>query len=128
MQEKNGKKDKDIIYVHYLLMTQVLIRLQTLKNIIQTEHIYMANRAWKSGGPRLRLPNQHPVIHSSHCGSSEDKVPVDEIYGCLILTLYMLFFRENINLYLHFMSFLHTNKTQVVEIPPRVRQGPAYTT
>ena len=34
----------------------------------------------------------------------------------------------NINLYLHFMSFLHTNKTQVVEIPPRVRQGPTYST
>ena len=27
-----------------------------------------------------------------------------------------------------FMSFPHTNKTQVVEIPPRVRQGPAYST
>ena len=26
------------------------------------------------------------------------------------------------------MSFLHTNKTQVVEIPPRVRQGPTYST
>ena len=38
------------------------------------------------------------------------------------------FFRVNINMYLHFMSFLRTNKTQVVEIPPRVRQGPAYTT
>ena len=38
------------------------------------------------------------------------------------------FFRGNINIYLHFMSFLHTNKTQVVEIPPRVRQGPAYST
>ena len=38
------------------------------------------------------------------------------------------FFRVNINIYLHFMSFLHTNKTQVVEIPPRVRQGPAYST
>ena len=38
------------------------------------------------------------------------------------------FFRENINIYLHFMSFLHANKTQVVEIPPRVRQGPAYST
>ena len=36
-------------------------------------------------------------------------------------------FRVNINIYLHFMSFLCTNKTQVVEIPPRVRQGPAYT-
>ena len=38
------------------------------------------------------------------------------------------FFRVNINMYLHFMSFLRTHKTQVVEIPPRVRQGPAYTT
>ena len=39
-----------------------------------------------------------------------------------------IFFRENINIYSHFMSFLHTYKTQVVEIPPRVRQGPAYST
>ena len=31
-------------------------------------------------------------------------------------------------LYLHFMSFLHTNKTQVIEIPPQVRQGPTYST
>ena len=38
------------------------------------------------------------------------------------------FFRENINIYSHFMSFLHINKTQVVEIPPWVRQGPAYST
>ena len=38
------------------------------------------------------------------------------------------FFRGNINIYLHFMSFLHTNKTQVVEIHPWVRQGPAYST
>ena len=38
------------------------------------------------------------------------------------------FFRENINIYLHLLSFLHTNKTQLVEIPPRVRQGPACST
>ena len=38
------------------------------------------------------------------------------------------FFRVNINMYLHSMSFLRTNETQVVEIPPWVRQGPAYTT
>ena len=31
----------------------------------------------------------------------------------------------NMNIYLHLMSFLHTNKTQVVEIPPRVGQVPA---
>ena len=47
---------------------------------------------------------------------------------CSINPLHAIFFRENINIYLHFMSFLHTNKTQVVEIPPRVRQGPAYST
>ena len=38
------------------------------------------------------------------------------------------FFGEKINIYLHFMSFLHTNKTQIVEMPPRVKQGPAYST
>ena len=46
----------------------------------------------------------------------------------IINPLRAIFFRENINIYLHFMSFLHTNKTQVVEIPPRVRQEPAYST
>ena len=46
----------------------------------------------------------------------------------IINPLHVIFFRENINIYLHFMSFLHSNKTQVVEIPPRVRQGPAYPT
>ena len=34
--------------------------------------------------------------------------------------LFAKFFRLNINIYLYFVSFLHTNKTQVVEIPPRV--------
>ena len=32
--------------------------------------------------------------------------------------LHAKFLRENINMYLHFMSFLHTDKTQVAEIPP----------
>ena len=42
--------------------------------------------------------------------------------------LHAKFFRENINIYLHFMSFLHIDKTQVVEIPRWIRQGPAYST
>ena len=49
--------------------------------------------------------------------------------GCLQFNpLCAKFLRENINIYLHFMSFLHIDKTQVVEIPPWVRQGPAYST
>ena len=39
-----------------------------------------------------------------------------------LLTLYVLYFKENIKMYLHFISFLHTDTTQVVEIIPCVRQ------
>ena len=42
--------------------------------------------------------------------------------------LHAKFFRGNINIYLHFMSFLRTNKTQIVEVPPRIREGPVYST
>ena len=42
--------------------------------------------------------------------------------------LHAKFFRRNKNIYLHFMSFLHIDMTQVVEILPQVRQGPTYST
>ena len=32
------------------------------------------------------------------------------------------FFKGNINIYLHFVSFLHIDTTQVVEILPEIRQ------
>ena len=38
------------------------------------------------------------------------------------------FFRENMNIYLHFVSFLHIDTTQVVEILPQIRQQPTYST
>ena len=38
------------------------------------------------------------------------------------------FFRGNINIYLHFVSFLHITTTQVVEILPQIRQEPTYST
>ena len=38
------------------------------------------------------------------------------------------FFRSNINIYSHFVSFLHIDTTQVVEILPQVRQEPTYST
>ena len=42
----------------------------------------------------------------------------DRLYQQSVNPLRAKFFRENINIYSHFMSFLHINKTQVVEIPP----------
>ena len=38
------------------------------------------------------------------------------------------FFRGNINIYLHFVSFLHIDATQVVEILPQVKQEPTHST
>ena len=37
-------------------------------------------------------------------------------------------FRGNINMYLHVMSLVHIDMTQLVEILPGVRQGPTYST
>ena len=38
------------------------------------------------------------------------------------------FFRGNINIYLHFVSFPHIDATQVFEILPQIRQEPTYST
>ena len=38
------------------------------------------------------------------------------------------FFRGNINIYSHFVSFLHIDTAQVVEILPQIRQEPTYST
>ena len=36
------------------------------------------------------------------------------------------FFRGNINIYLHLMSFIHIDLTQVLKILPQIREGPVY--
>ena len=46
----------------------------------------------------------------------------------LINPLRAAFFRDNINIYLYFMSLLHIDMTQVFKILPQVRSGPAYST
>ena len=49
--------------------------------------------------------------------------------GWLVLTpLHAKFFRGNKNIYVHFMSFLQIDMTQVIETLPQVRQELAYCT
>ena len=46
-----------------------------------------------------------------------------------VLTLYVLnFYRGNVNIYLHFVSFLHIDAMQEVEILLQIRQRPTYST
>ena len=76
------------------------------------------------------LPPRYEVNPNSHKQTSviyNDLNPINN-HMFHINSLRANFFRVNINIYLHFMTFLHINKTQLVEIPPRVRQGPAYST
>ena len=63
------------------------------------------------------------LLHWSHECSSGDQTS-----KCLINPLRAKFFRGNINIYSHFVSFLHIDMTQVVEILPQVRQEPTYST
>ena len=41
---------------------------------------------------------------------------------------YAKLFRGNIYIYLHFVSYLHIDMMQVVEILPQIRQEPTYST
>ena len=61
------------------------------------------------------------------CWTSEAKDYFSQ--GHELLALYVLkFFRGSIKMYLHFMSFLHIDMTQVVEILPHIRSGSTYST
>ena len=46
----------------------------------------------------------------------------------LINPLRAKIFKGNKNIHLHFVSFLHIDTTQVVEILPEIRQEPTYST
>ena len=46
----------------------------------------------------------------------------------LINPLHAKFFRGNINIYSHFVSFLHIDATQAFEILPQIRQEHTYST
>ena len=53
-------------------------------------------------------------------------IPVSEPKG--VNPLRAKFYKEDINIYLHFMSLLHIDMTQVVKNLPQVRPGPTYST
>ena len=87
---------------------------------------------WKS---LIRLVQSSGItwcfIH--HCSDSGITDINDSLYSQrnLMFHLYSLrakFCWRNINIYLHFMSFLHTDMTQVLKILPQVRPGSTYPT
>ena len=64
-------------------------------------------------------------------GVSLVKMPLTNVTGQYLWQVNPLrakFFRGNLNIYLYFVLFLHTDTTQVVEILPQIRQEPTYFT
>ena len=66
------------------------------------------------------------LVQSYDC-PSDSETTLKNIGKCLN-PLRAKFFRGNINIYLHFVSFLHIDTTQVFEILPQIRQEPTYST
>ena len=70
--------------------------------------------------------------------SSHDIDPVLLTYWNILVTaseelkalnpLRAKFFRGNIKIYLHFVSYLHIDTMQIIEILPQIRQEPTYST
>ena len=70
---------------------------------------------------------KHPYV-ISHESTSSCKEHLWYSSSIIINPLRAKFFWGNINIYLHFMSFLHIDWTQVLKILPQVSKGPTYST
>ena len=79
--------------------------------------------------------DEEPIITHGYtmCTEIGFKVRVKPVHddcfaNCLFNPLRAKFFWENINIYLHFMSLLHIDMTQVFKILSQVRPGSTYST
>ena len=107
------------------------------KCIFENENEWTTPRISLKFVPKVRISNIPALVQIMAWRRSGDK-PLSETVMVSLLThicaarpqwvnlLRAEFFRENKNIYLHFMSFLHIDMIQVVEIIPQVRQEHTY--
>ena len=118
------------IYFHCLsfINTEIMHLVHTLPLQRQEPHYLTQSITWLLMTWRWQKPsNLRRQAINSH-GIDLVCWYYSDLHTWWVNPLRAKFFRENINIYSHFMSFLHINKTQLVEIPTWVRQEPAYST
>ena len=69
-----------------------------------------------------------PLNNWAHKGLIIHDSKVLDCHAFAFKPLHAKFFRESINMYKHFVSYLHIDMTQVVEILSQIRQEPTYST
>ena len=120
-----------------VIMSLIASQITSLTIVYSTVYLDADQRKHQSSASLAFVRGIHRgPVNSPHKGPVTRKMfPFDDVImvrwwlaTSFLNPLRAKFFRGNINISLHFMAFLYTNKTQVVKIPPRVRQGPAYST
>ena len=76
----------------------------------------------------VRSANKKPGSSSSFTFLTQNPPSQSRSVTSFINPLHAKFCRENINMYLHFMSLRHIDMTQVLKILPHVRPRPTYAT
>ena len=82
---------------------------------------------FKCQSRKYTKPNLIINVHADSTSHNSAKPSVGTmLMGKLIFLLRAKFFRGNINIYLHFVSFIHIDMIQVLKILPQVREGPTH--
>ena len=95
-----------------------LLFIYNCEILIEIMKFSFENRYW-----RMMPAKVHHFIQTWMCWCKN--------YNCSICCfdinpLRAKFFKGNINIHLHFVSFLHIDMTQVLKILPQVKEGPTY--
>ena len=97
------------VYTYFLCLCVIVIA--------EVDHIYL-NKIWLVIFSHIIFfRHRRYLITQTSAGTTPDINP-----------LRAKFFRGHINIYLHFMSILPIDFTQVLKILPRIREGPTYST
>ena len=114
------------IYIYIYIHTHIYIYIIGL---VQERHNSIANAL------ELRLSCINPSILGLNSFTivpanvqAHNELVILQIFFLSFNPLRAKFFRENINIYLHFVSYLHIDMTRVAEILPRIGQGLAHST
>ena len=99
--------------------------LNMLRNKLQSNYFAFENGVWKMWS-----------MSRAQCVKSTEHEDAEKVLWLIsprdikyyLNPLCAKFFRGNKYIYLHFVSFLHIDTTQIVEILPQIRQEPTYST